>query len=108
MLFYTRIMCGKTSRLFAHKPHGSQTGLAHKPEVIRMHMHVRTYTHFVNFAYISREAQMLHGHMLLMSLYEVFACVSLPFFDKYCMHVQCQVYVLAKRYFIPNTVDWVY
>ena len=37
--------------------------------------------HFVNFANVSMQiAQTLHEHTLLMSLREVFACVSLPFF----------------------------
>ena len=45
----------------------------------------RSCVHFVNFANVSmRIARMLCEHTLLASLHEVFACVLLPFFDKYC------------------------
>ena len=49
---------------------------------LKSYVYICTYvrTHILwTLRTLVRKAQMFRGHMLLMSLYEVFACVSLPF-----------------------------
>ena len=60
---------------------------------LKSYVYIRTCcAHFVNFVYVNTWiARILREHMLLASLHEVFACVSLPFFDKYSSSNHCAI-----------------
>ena len=69
----------------------------------------RSCAHFLNFTNVSmRIARTLREHTLLASLRKVFACVSLPFFDKYrtyniTVHVQYYMQSTLAYYILSNT-----